>query len=217
MIANIGLHRQIRIAQRMGMLKRKIGFLTLLLASLAAQADWQLQRRTDPVTDRVTKVATVANGSAEFQIYEHNQRAVALLRLTKKKKMLVEPNAIVVRVDKRAPHQLAVGASDQQRAYLSIDVALMEEMMSGGELRVQYPRNAFENEVELFTLRGSRQIVRQAFDVYPPPVSPEKTVTGAMSPSESGNRRFEDSTLECRSDWAARADAMRRPKLWQGW
>lgn len=199
------------------MLKQKIGFLTLLLACLDAQADWQLQRRTDPVTDQVTKIASVANGSAELQIYEHNQRAVAVIRLTGKKRMQVEPKAIVVRVDKLAPRQLAVGAWEVQRVYLSLDVALMEEMMSGGELRVQYPSNAFENEVELFTLRGTRQILRQAFDVYPPVVSPEKAVTGAMSPSESRNRQLEDSTLECRSDWASRANAMRRPKLWQGW
>lgn len=197
-------------------MRQNIGFLALLLVCLDTQADWQLQRRTDPVTDRVTKIASVANGSAEFQIYEHNERAVAMIRLTGRKKMQMEPRIIVVRVDKQAPRPLAVGAWDAQRAYLSIDVALMEEMMSGGEFRIQYPVNAFEDEVEMFTLRGSRQIVRQAFDVYPPPVSSEKVVTGAISPSP--HRQFDDSTLECRSDWAARADAMRRqPKLWQGW
>lgn len=199
-------------------MKQKIGFLALLLMCLNAQADWQLQKRTDPVTDQVTKVATVANGSAELQIYEHNQRAVAMIRLAGSKKMLVEPKAIVVRVDKLSPRQLSVGAWDTQRIYLSIDVALMDEMMAGGELRVQYPINAFENEVEMFTLRGSQQAVRQAFDVYPPVASAEKVVTGAISPVPSQGRQFDDSALECRSDWASRADAMRRqPKLWQGW
>ncbi|MDH4133471.1 MAG: hypothetical protein OEV31_01650 [Gammaproteobacteria bacterium] len=194
----------------------KAGFFLLLLACFKAQADWQLQTRTDPVTDRVTKIASVTNGSAEFQIYEHSQRAVAMLRLAGKV-TLAESSSIVVRVDKQPPRTLKVGAVDAQRVYLAIDVPLMDEMMAGSELRVQYPINAFENKVELFTLRGSKLIVRQAFDVYPPPVAPEKVMTGAISPAPSQGRRTDDSSLECRSDWTARANAGRYPKLWQGW
>lgn len=196
---------------------QKTGFFLLLLVCLKAQADWQLQSRADPVTDRATKIASVTNGSAELQIYEHNQRAVAMLRLTSGKVTLSESGTVVVRVDKRPPRTLTVGAVDAQRVYLSIDVPLMDEMMDGTELRVQYPINAFENKVELFTLRGSRQVVHQAFDVYPPPVAPEKVTTGANSPAPSQGRRIDDSSLECRSDWAARANTGRYPKLWQGW
>ena len=206
-------------------------FSVMLLLCVAPEllfAQWQQKTEKDEMTDKQTNYAYVNNGNASFYLYEDKSgRIVGGFRLLKLNQIHYKPKVISIRVDSNKPYNIKFQAWEPKIVYFYVEDSLIDELIAGKSIKIQYPKSEYTTTIETFSGIGATKPIRASLSTY-------KTVDERKK--EMDDRVTKQKELESIQEQLSRENAEKRikecpdvyqqflalerrtgqPQLWQG-
>ena len=201
---------------------RKAIMAVALFISTAAQGAWIVTTHKDEMTDEKQRFAKVRNSIATFYLYEESAHAfTAGLRVGGRSELIhYEPRAISVRVDKNPAHVIGFSSWEPRVVFIDLPLTLVDELISGKSLKVQYPSSRNGTVVETFDLVGAKKAIMAVLDTYKTPAQRDADMA-AIERDNAGDvaERKTRAQRECPDVWQKYLAAEVRygqPQMWQG-
>jgi len=130
-------------------------------------AQWKQETKKDEMTDKQTKVAYVSNGNASFFLYEDKSGIiVGGFRLLKFSQIHYKPKEISIRVDSNKPHNIKFQAWEPKLIYFYVEDLLIDEVIGGKSIKIQYPKSEYTTTIETFSSIGAAIPIRASLPTY---------------------------------------------------
>lgn len=146
------------------------------VVSISRAAGWTTFTKIDEITDEKTRFAKIENSDCSFFLYTETNsytkknNYIGGFWLTGNRFSLIhyEPKLITIRIDKYQPHNIFYSSWEPTKIYfvLTNERKLIDEMMNGTTMIVQYPTSRTQRRIEKFTLSGSANAIKTALLNY---------------------------------------------------
>lgn len=201
---------------------RKAIMAIALLVSTAAQGAWIVTVQKDEMTDEKRRFAEVSNSNAILYIYEASAHTfTAGLRVRNRAELIhYEPKTVGVRIDKNPVHIIEFNSWEPRVVFIDLPLTLVDQLISGKSLKVQYPSSRHGTVVETFDLAGAKKAIMAVLDTYKTPAQRDADMA-AIERDNAGDvaERKTRAQRECPDVWQKYLAAEARygqPQMWQG-
>lgn len=181
----------------------------LMAVCVNSHAGWAVTAKQDEMTDQTDRYAGVRIDGASFYLYEEGpQRFVAGFR--SRQIIHYEPRSITLRVDKNPAVTVPFTAWEPRIVFVRVPIRVVDQIMAGKTLKVQFPVSSNLTEVKTFTLSGAAGAIKTALPSYKPlsertPSNLSPAMVEALKTCPDVVQDFHDMELRYGT-----------PQLWQG-
>ena len=153
------------------------------MTGVSQAAGWSTHTNTDPMTDEKTVFAGAENENSRFYLYTRQNSywkkdsdlypryeyiGGFVLKRRNFSQIHYEPKLITVRVDNNQPVNMFFTSWEPDKVFFDLtkERRLIDEMMKGKVMLVQYPTSRNGKKIERYSLRGSTVAMKKALIGY---------------------------------------------------
>jgi len=185
----------------------KVVFITCVLVSqICFGSGWTTFTKSDEMTDEKITFASVDNATSSFFIYTQNNGSyIGGFWLIGKgfSQIHYEPKLLKFRVDKNEPYEIAISSWEPRKVYFDLTnyIYLIDELMNGKNLLVQYPTSTTQSKIEKFSLQGSTIALKKALLDYSNKLNDAKNYKAAHDEHEASRIESEKLIREANDEY----------------